>query len=276
MRMSWASNRETTKAEDIAYCPLGIFDIQMPLLYGEREAGAFRRLQQEIMKTSEDQSIFAWTTGDAHAPLHDTGARQTFSLLAHSPASFKCARNFIEAAAPVVDGYLDSIRTPMVFNNKGLHLSLPIIQLSEEERTVLAILNCCDYARETRERLAICLRDVSTNGGRYVRIERHTLETLSLPVILSTAAYSSIFAVKGEDETARMPKSRTQPANISPLVARGEMESLEREFSPRPNHSLNDENLLKPWGKNMVPAAQPLGNKVLLFSGRLSRYLGRT
>ncbi|KAF2646627.1 hypothetical protein P280DRAFT_544955 [Massarina eburnea CBS 473.64] len=32
MRMSWASNRETTKAEDIAYYLLGIFDIQMPLL----------------------------------------------------------------------------------------------------------------------------------------------------------------------------------------------------------------------------------------------------
>jgi hypothetical protein len=40
MRMSWASKRVTTKAEDIAYCLMGIFDIQTPLLYGEREAGA--------------------------------------------------------------------------------------------------------------------------------------------------------------------------------------------------------------------------------------------
>lgn len=34
-RMSWASNRQTTRAEDIAYCLLGIFDVNMPLLYGE-------------------------------------------------------------------------------------------------------------------------------------------------------------------------------------------------------------------------------------------------
>ncbi|KAF2653853.1 HET-domain-containing protein, partial [Lophiostoma macrostomum CBS 122681] len=65
MRMSWVANRRTTKAEDIAYCLLGIFDIQMPLLYGEHEAGAFRRLQQEITKHSDDQSIFAWRTDDA-------------------------------------------------------------------------------------------------------------------------------------------------------------------------------------------------------------------
>lgn len=33
-RMSWASSRTTTRIEDLAYCLLGIFDIQMPLLYG--------------------------------------------------------------------------------------------------------------------------------------------------------------------------------------------------------------------------------------------------
>jgi hypothetical protein len=34
-RMSWASRRQTTRVEDIAYCLLGIFGINMPLLYGE-------------------------------------------------------------------------------------------------------------------------------------------------------------------------------------------------------------------------------------------------
>jgi Heterokaryon incompatibility protein (HET) len=59
-RMSWVSRRNTTRAEDIAYCLLGIFDVNMPLLYGEGGQNAFIRLQQEIMKTSDDQSIFAW------------------------------------------------------------------------------------------------------------------------------------------------------------------------------------------------------------------------
>ena len=36
-RMSWASRRVTTRDEDIAYCLLGIFDVNMPLIYGEGE-----------------------------------------------------------------------------------------------------------------------------------------------------------------------------------------------------------------------------------------------
>ncbi|KAF4843633.1 Vegetative incompatibility protein HET-E-1 [Colletotrichum siamense] len=59
-RMSWAAGRETTREEDKAYCLLGIFDINMPMLYGEGEK-AFRRLQEEIIRTGYDVSIFAWT-----------------------------------------------------------------------------------------------------------------------------------------------------------------------------------------------------------------------
>ncbi|KAH6858958.1 heterokaryon incompatibility protein-domain-containing protein, partial [Alternaria rosae] len=35
MRMSWAADRQATRSEDIAYSLLGIFDVNMPLLYGE-------------------------------------------------------------------------------------------------------------------------------------------------------------------------------------------------------------------------------------------------
>ncbi|KAK0723507.1 hypothetical protein B0T26DRAFT_750771 [Lasiosphaeria miniovina] len=58
-RMHWASSRTTTRVENMAYCPLGIFDINMPLLYGEQER-AFLRLQGEICKHSHDYTIFAW------------------------------------------------------------------------------------------------------------------------------------------------------------------------------------------------------------------------
>ncbi|WYZ38742.1 hypothetical protein EsH8_III_000656 [Colletotrichum jinshuiense] len=58
-RMSWASKRQTSRPEDMAYCLLGLFDINMPLLYGEGEK-AFVRLQQEIIKDCADQSLFAW------------------------------------------------------------------------------------------------------------------------------------------------------------------------------------------------------------------------
>lgn len=72
-RMSWASNRSTTRKEDEAYCLLGLFDINMPLIYGEGTK-AFTRLQEEIIKRSDDLSILA-------------GHRQR-DLLAESPRAF--------------------------------------------------------------------------------------------------------------------------------------------------------------------------------------------
>ena len=83
--MSWASARRLTRVEDQAYCLLGIFDVHMPLLYGERHA-AFRRLQEEIIKRSSDQSIFAWQL-PAKAFAADVGWRST-SIFASSPSYF--------------------------------------------------------------------------------------------------------------------------------------------------------------------------------------------
>ncbi|KAJ4377743.1 hypothetical protein N0V83_000573 [Neocucurbitaria cava] len=58
-KLSWAALRVTTRIEDSAYCLLGLLDLNMPLLYGEGEK-AFRRLQDQIIQSSADLSIFAW------------------------------------------------------------------------------------------------------------------------------------------------------------------------------------------------------------------------
>jgi ankyrin repeat protein len=58
-RMSWAAKRVTKRKEDNAYCLLGIFDVMMPMIYGEG-GQAFSRLQQEIMRETRDDSILAW------------------------------------------------------------------------------------------------------------------------------------------------------------------------------------------------------------------------
>ncbi|KAK4443458.1 putative vegetative incompatibility protein HET [Podospora aff. communis PSN243] len=50
VRMSWIEKRSTTREEDKAYCLFGIFNVQMPLQYGEGEEAAFRRLREEISK----------------------------------------------------------------------------------------------------------------------------------------------------------------------------------------------------------------------------------
>lgn len=82
-RMSWAANRETTRDEDIAYCLMGIFAVNMGMLYGEGDR-AFIRLQEEIMRQSADHSLFMWKT-QCH-PLHHRG------LLADHPKAFRDAK----------------------------------------------------------------------------------------------------------------------------------------------------------------------------------------
>ncbi|KAH7325748.1 heterokaryon incompatibility protein-domain-containing protein [Stachybotrys elegans] len=59
-KMSWASNRQTTRLEDEAYCLLGIFGVNMPMLYGEGDR-AFLRLQEQIIRQTEDYSFLLWT-----------------------------------------------------------------------------------------------------------------------------------------------------------------------------------------------------------------------
>lgn len=75
-RMSWAAGRRTTRIEDVAYSLLGLFDINMPLLYGEGDR-AFVRLQELVIEMHEDYTIFAWT-----------GDHRRLGILASSPDDF--------------------------------------------------------------------------------------------------------------------------------------------------------------------------------------------
>ncbi|KAL1866038.1 hypothetical protein Daus18300_006939 [Diaporthe australafricana] len=113
-KMSWAARRVTTRVEDMAYCLLGIFDVNMPLLYGEG-AKAFTRLQEEIIKTSNDHTIFCWTRHKrANVPPDWT------SMLAPSPQAFADSGDFIP-----VDAWENPMPYPMT--NLGLSIHLPLI-----------------------------------------------------------------------------------------------------------------------------------------------------
>jgi hypothetical protein len=49
-RMSWVTGRKTTVEEDMAYCLLGIFGVFLPLIYGEGEEHALKRLKAEVQQ----------------------------------------------------------------------------------------------------------------------------------------------------------------------------------------------------------------------------------
>ncbi|EMT73151.1 Vegetative incompatibility protein HET-E-1 [Fusarium odoratissimum] len=93
-RMSWASARTTTREEDLAYCLLGLFDVNMPLLYGEG-AKSFIRLQEQILRQEEDYSMFAWTLQQDN-PIADSETSST-GFLAWSPSQF--SKNSLHAQA---------------------------------------------------------------------------------------------------------------------------------------------------------------------------------
>jgi len=74
-RMSWSAGRQTTREEDRAYSLLGIFGIAMPLIYGEGP-GAFRRLQEEIIRRFNDLTIFGWELPPSQTPRLPADYRQ--------------------------------------------------------------------------------------------------------------------------------------------------------------------------------------------------------
>lgn len=61
-RISWAQIRETKREEDMAYSVLGIFDISMPVIYGEGKEKAFRRLNREWKYRLDELSTISQAT----------------------------------------------------------------------------------------------------------------------------------------------------------------------------------------------------------------------
>lgn len=143
-RMSWASTRSTTRIEDEAYCLLGLFQINMPLLYGERER-AFQRLQQEILRTTGDVSILAWE--------YEGFGRILSPLLAAGTKHFAQSR------------YLRTINpdraSPIALLPTGARASLPSISFDTDNGSIMLVaLNCYDE-RSPDKVVAVLARTVS-------------------------------------------------------------------------------------------------------------------
>lgn len=123
-RMSWAAHRTTEREEDRAYSLLGIFDVSLEMIYGEREK-AFIRLQERIIHYSADQSIFTWSMGT------ETRSETGYSgLLATSPSAFAACGDILKGQETA----------EFSMGNLGLKISLPTLPYDME--TYLAFLDC--------------------------------------------------------------------------------------------------------------------------------------
>jgi len=158
-KMSWAANRATTRVEDRAYCLMGIFGINMPLIYGEGE-NAFIRLQEEVMRTSDDHSLFAWSSQDGRG-----------GCLATTPLSFR------DCASVVQTNHLDTLYDPPALSSRGVQIELRFMGCGPGRRG-LAILNCCEQGSAEKP-FAIYVQDLSRS---LMRIERICRDTLTIPI----------------------------------------------------------------------------------------------
>ncbi|KAI6151513.1 heterokaryon incompatibility protein-domain-containing protein [Pisolithus tinctorius] len=106
--MSWAAVRQTTRVEDRAYSLLGLFGVNMPMLYGEGNK-AFQRLQLEIIRVSNDQSIFAW---DPNGRIRRSGL-----VLADDPSYFQDCHD-VRMVGP--DDFIKSLKHQLQFDKRDI------------------------------------------------------------------------------------------------------------------------------------------------------------
>ncbi|RDX41401.1 HET-domain-containing protein [Lentinus brumalis] len=154
-RMSWASARKTTKLEDRAYSLMGIFGVNMPAIYGEGDR-AFIRLQQEIIRQSPDQSIFAWGYPHDFQLFLDNASAFTDDprwatdyrcLLASSPDRFSDSANIVPFSVDKFAEYTHpgiSCDVPeSTPTNYGVQIHLPLYSIPRSP-VGFALLACKD------------------------------------------------------------------------------------------------------------------------------------
>ncbi|KAI6022080.1 heterokaryon incompatibility protein-domain-containing protein [Pisolithus marmoratus] len=213
--MSWAADRKTTRVEDRAYSLLGLFGVNMPLLYGEGSK-AFQRLQLEIIRVSSDHSIFAW---NPKGHLKRLG-----SVLADDPSYFRGCHD-IERGHDFLDTLGAYMRRDMLgrtidraklvllrrrmrslqffrwdVTNLGIQMTLPVLPNREDPRTdFTAILPCRDRCGSL-----ITLNLESHGSGRCYRSPDHECDNAcpefrSLYLVCSQDTEESYFDLRLDD-----------------------------------------------------------------------------
>lgn len=150
-KISWASNRKTTKVEDRTYSLLGLLNVSLDLRYGDGEQ-EFIRLQKEVLKQAHGIHVLAWMGTD--------GSRLQ-RLLADRPEDFRCCSG-ISFDRSVASG------AEMWETNRGLRGALPVVRRSRscgDNATQDLIVLDCYKAGSSDEVLALPVRRLGNSSG---------------------------------------------------------------------------------------------------------------
>lgn len=131
----------------------------MPMVYGEGKK-SFLRLQEEIMKDSDDQSLFLWIDNENN---EDTDIHR--GLLAGSPDYFAKSGGFVRY------GESEHV-TPFSITNRDLCITLGLIPL--ENDIYIAAIDC-PVPLSGNGFMGICLKRLSATNRQYARVNAHKL-----------------------------------------------------------------------------------------------------
>jgi hypothetical protein len=256
-KMSWAAGRKCTRREDEAYALLGLFDVNMALLYGEGDK-AFIRLQEEILRHTKDVTILAWE--ELTAPSRDVWSDITFGIPGSSETLFApSASHFRHAWSIKTSGGHRPSDCELV-GRSVLRVRLPIIDCASidargrqvYDQRFLAVLRC--YAGDT----CICLQlrvpagsfhqDSSTPRLLYLA----SLWGGNLPVTDSDAAYyggtpkTDDGAISDGEMTFNAPHGQRRTALVDVVKALDSAESTYVEIR-QPSSSEDWRSDIKSW-----------------------------
>ncbi|KAI8623199.1 hypothetical protein F5Y19DRAFT_481944 [Xylariaceae sp. FL1651] len=181
-RMTWARGRETTRKEDTAYSLMGIFNVNMPLLYGEGGVKAFERLQEEIIKGSNDQSILLHTSHVG--PL--ARSPEDFS----SPYRFK--QNPNEPENPLQKIKIGFSISLLLYPLEGPKLILGIVESLFEDDPSGIIRPAISLAKETEEGNKYYRKSIDILRVRYNAVGEAEVVDSSDGIVVPSLSYSKL------------------------------------------------------------------------------------
>ncbi|KAF5020976.1 hypothetical protein F66182_6988 [Fusarium sp. NRRL 66182] len=173
-RMSWASKRETKREEDMAYCLLGIFNITMPMIYGEGSR-AFQRLQLKIMQQVRDDSLLAWGMQVRGTSPEVPQDNISAGLFAPSPADFAGCEGIVAQPHSLTPS------STFIISGGCVRTSLVLLDVGGEK---YGLLNCgSEYTGDGM--IGIPLHPASTDSpiDEYIRPQRRPALTLGKSLV---------------------------------------------------------------------------------------------
>ena len=189
-RMSWAAQRDTTRKEDLAYCLLGIFGVTMSMIYGEGGDQAFFRLQEQIMRTTRDDSILAWGLSLTE-PIPSNATEVTpGTILAAAPSDFVNCRHIISR---------EQSSTPLHsldISGGSLRIYLSLLTTSASE--TIGLLKC-GLEHDTQQVVGIPLRNATSRwSDEYIR--PRGFPSVLLPMAAANAS-SKLIHIKNDRQS---------------------------------------------------------------------------